>query len=149
MAAPTAYTEATLAAYMHDVLGNVATALGYLAASSYTEAVNETLLQYGVDDIAEVSGQDAIRLLRALARAQAWRKVANDTAGDYDFKTDSTTFNRSQVHKQALLNLTAAISEADALAAELGQATGYVIEKARARYKDDPYQYWDEDDREL
>lgn len=149
MPTPTAYTEETLAAYMQDVLGEVASALGYDPGASYTEAVNEAVVQYGVDDISEVSGRDAVRLLRALARVQAWQKVINDTAGDYDFKTDKTTFNRSQVHKQALSNLSMARAEAQTLIDEQEQDTAYVVERSPARYKDDPYRYWDEEEREL
>ena len=56
MAAPTSYTEETLATFMHTKLGKIASALGYAAASSYSEEVSDTLLAYGTDDISTISG---------------------------------------------------------------------------------------------
>ena len=51
MAVPTSYTEHTLAEYMHDELGKVATLLGYAVgvadAGSYAEAVIEAQITFG------------------------------------------------------------------------------------------------------
>lgn len=143
MSAPTSYTEATLASYMHSVLGDVATALGWAAGTaSYGEAVNEALLVYGVDSISSVSGRDNIAKLRALARVEAWRQVAAYTAGGYDFTADGASYQRSQMHAQAMASMRTA--EADAM-----QYGGYGYEAIfqNLEHVHDPYAYLDDDDR--
>lgn len=110
MPVPTSYTEANLATFMHGCLGDVATELGWLAASSYSEAVTETLLAYGVTDIA---GATDMRKLRALARREAWRAAVGSLASRYDFTADGASHHLSQVYSQAQHALAAA--EADAV----------------------------------
>ena len=62
MAAPTSYNEAELKDYMDTMLGATATVLTWtVAGGQYDEAVNETLLAYGVDDIDEIIGRANIR----------------------------------------------------------------------------------------
>jgi len=102
VAAPTTYTEATLAEYMHTALGAIATSLGWtVAGDSYDEPVNDALLLYGADDIASISGRASITKLRALARLAVWRKVVTETAGDYNFSADGGSYSRAQVNEQA------------------------------------------------
>lgn len=102
MALPASYTEAELAAYMHSVLGSVATALGWsVAGESYVEPVNETLAAYGVDDIAAISGRANIVKLRALARREVWRAVVAQSAAHYDVTADGASLTRSQIQAQA------------------------------------------------
>ena len=145
MTTPTSYTEATLAAYMHATLGDVASALGWAAGTaSYGEAVNETLIAYGAADIATVSGTEGIAKLRALARVESWRQVASYTAGAFDFSADGATYNRSQIHAQAVKAL--ALAEADAM--RYG-AYGYEVVIQNVRDMHDPYAYIDDDDRVL
>lgn len=143
MAAPDSYSEATLAEYMHAALGELATVMGYTAASSYTEAVNEALLEYGADSIASISGRENIRKLRAIARVMALRKVVYDTTGDYDFEADGGRYDRSQVNKQAQAAL--ALAESEAMA--LGALAGYVVGVDSVVHVHDPYTYLDDDDR--
>lgn len=143
MAAPSSYTEATLADYMHTALGAVASAMAYTSPASYSEAVNEALLGYGVDDIATISGRENIRKLRALARVQAWKQVIADVTGDYDFSADGGQYSRSQVHKMALEAL--ALAENEALA--LGAIPGYVVGIDAVKHIHDPYQYIEDEDR--
>lgn len=117
MSLPVSYTEATLASYMHAELGAVATALGYAApgvgtTGVYGEAVNDTATDYRTSDISLVTGRDNLRLLRALARVNAWRKVVKDTTGDFDFETAGQKFSRSQTNTQARSQLTLALEEA-------------------------------------
>lgn len=112
MAAPTAYTEETLKAYMHTVLGAVATALEWsVAGGQYDEPVNEVLLAYDVTDIANATN---VRKLRALARREAWRAAVNSLASNYNFSADGARHDLSQVYEQAQKQLEAA--EADTLA---------------------------------
>lgn len=143
MSAPNSYTEATLAAYMHSILGDTATALGWASGTaSYGEAVNETLLAYGVGDISSVSGRDSISKLRALARVEAWRQVAAYTAGGYDFTADGASYQRSQMHQQAQDAMKAA--EADAM--RYG-GYGYEAIFQNLEHVQDPYAYIEDDDR--
>lgn len=137
MPAPAAYSEAELATYMHTVLGNTAAELGWVAATSYTEAVYETLLAYGVATIALAAN---IRKLRALARVQAWRLVVQQTAAEHDYQPGSGTtgFRRGQIQAQAIAAL--AIAERDA--AEYDDR--YVVTVSPVRRAHDPYVYVDD-----
>lgn len=145
MTTPTSYTEATLAAYMHATLGDVASALGWAAGTaSYGEAVNETALAYGVDDITTIAGRDNIARLRALARVESWRQVMSYTAGNFDFSADGASYDRSQIHAQAVKAL--ALAEADAM--KYG-AYGYEMVAQNVRDVHDPYAYIPDDDRVL
>lgn len=113
MAAPSSYTEETFRAYLDTALGAVADVLGWTTgAGDYDEAVNETLLAYGVDDITSVRGRDNIRALRALGRAEIWRAVVAETASDFDFRADGGDYKRSQIHTQAVEALRRAEDEA-------------------------------------
>lgn len=137
MAAPTSYSETTLADYMHTLLGPVATALDYTSPASYVEAVNEALLDYGTDDISTVSGRDNIRKLRALAMVQAWRLVVQQLSTDYDFSAGGATYNRSQMQKQAA----EALARAEQTAITLGATPGYVVGIDTISHIHDPYRY--------
>jgi len=109
MAVPTGYTDSTLKAYMHAMLGAVATGLGWtVAATDYDEVLNDTLLSYGVDAVTAISGRDNIRKVRLFARREVWRHVVDETAGDFDIKTLAGTMTRSQINAQARRNLLAA-----------------------------------------
>jgi hypothetical protein len=113
MAAPTAYTEKELAAYMHAELGPAAAALGLEVglsdAGDYAEAVNETILQYGVTAISQASD---ILKLRALARVQAWRTAAAQMAALFDFGAEGGSYQRSQMAASAEKNLARALIDA-------------------------------------
>lgn len=102
MAAPTLYTEETLAAFVHaGVLKAVATVLGWtVAAGSYTEIVNETVLAY-FDGAGDLASATDIRRLRATARVEAWRAVMEETVADFDYEQKDDKFKRSDIHKQA------------------------------------------------
>lgn len=108
MAIPTSYSEETLKAFMLAALSGLGTALG-LTAASFDEAVNDTLLAYGVSDIAQATD---MAKLRGLARVAAWQVAVAAAAGDYDFSADGGNYRRSQLHEQARKGLAAA--EADA-----------------------------------
>lgn len=116
MAAPTVYTEASLAEFMHiGVLKAVATVLGWsVGAGSYAEAVNEAVLSYfaGTGDIAAATD---IRRLRAVARCEAWRAVVEETVSDFDYTADKATYKRSQINDQARRALERAERELAAL----------------------------------
>jgi hypothetical protein len=135
--APASYTEATLATYMHTVLGNTAAELGWSAPASYSEAINETLLSYGA---ATIDLATNVRKLRALARVEAWRLVVQQTAAEHDYSPGSGTvgFRRGQIQAQAL----AALAMAERDAAEYDDQ--YVVTVSPVRRAHDPYVYLDD-----
>jgi len=142
MTVPSSYTEKELAAYMHGELGPVAAALGLAVGStdagSYAEAVNETLLQYGVATIAQAT--DMVKL-RALARVYAWRKVVGLLTALFDFAADGGEYNRSQMIVAAEKNLARAVIDA------LEYDPVYRVRTTRQRMVNDPYRYVEDEDR--
>lgn len=124
---PVAYTELSLAAYMATVTSNVAAALGW-TADSFQEAVNDTLLAYGVVAVTEAT--DIVKL-RALAKVEAWRAVVDATAADFNFSADGGNYSREQIHQHAI----------DALARAQEQAgdyttAGYAIQAGTLAFGD-------------
>lgn len=135
MALPAGYTEGTLAAYMHDVLGPVATALGWtVLAGNYDEAVNEAVALMDTDDVTTITGREAIMALRTAARREVWRAVMQATAGHYDLSTDGASRHRSQMYKQAQMQFALADSELGML----GIGAAYVATIETVDYGD-PY----------
>lgn len=135
MAVPTSYTEETLAQYMHSELGPVADILGYQNpagdAGIYQEAVNESLINLGISDIASVTN---IRKLRAVARLQAWDMALNALSSMYDFSADGSTYNRSQMRAMAQRAVDKAMSDCYSLG-----LSGYEVSIEQLRYSNDPY----------
>lgn len=135
MPAPTAYTEAGLAAYMHAQLGDVADVLGWSTGAgtgNYTEAVNEALIAYGVGDIALAT---SIGKLRAVARREAWRLALNSLVARTDFTIDGQQFADSKLADAARARL--AEAEADALAFGVGVLA--TVGQGTVRWVNDPY----------
>lgn len=147
MTIPSSYTEKSLAEYMHSagVLGHVATVLGLAVgvsdAGSYAEAVNETLLVYGEDDITDITGSDNLRKLRGLARVQAWKMVVGNFAALYKFSADGGTYDRNQLFEQARKALE--IAEADAIQ----WLPEYAVLTGKLDPIHDPYRYLPDDER--
>ena len=109
MALPSSYTESALRDYMLASVGTVGSMLS-LTASSFTEAVNDALVAYGVTDIALATN---IAKLRGIAKVEAWRLIVTTTVGEYNFSADGGTYSREQLHKHAVDAL--ARAEADAV----------------------------------
>lgn len=132
MPVPTGYDEATLAAYMHAVLGRVAAILGWTAPASYVEVVNDVTLACGAAVIEDVTD---IRKVRALARREVWRAAVNGLVASYNLTADGATFNRSQITAQARSALQIAITDA------LPYDDSYVVGIDRMTQEVDPYIY--------
>ena len=133
MAAPTSYDENTLAVYMDTLLGSLADVLDWTSGSgSFDEAINETLLAYGVDDIADATD---IRKLRTLARREVWALAVQAlVAGDFDKTAESgASLSLSQRLTNAQQRLTDAINDATIY------DTTYGIQRRRIVRSDDPY----------
>lgn len=111
MALPTAYTDATISQYMVDQLGEIAGVLGWTWDTDLHEAINETLLAYGVDTLEEASD---LRKLRTLARWQAWRAAVDSLVARYHFSNPEGSYSREQMLAGARAIL--ADAEADASA---------------------------------
>lgn len=100
MAIPISYTELSFAQFMKDVLDATASAIDWLTVpGKYQEAVNESILAYGVDDISQCTD---IQKLRAIGRREVWRAVADATAGNYRFGSDREIYFRNQIHEHAV-----------------------------------------------
>lgn len=134
MAAPTSYTEATLATFMLTELGDVAGVLEWTAQADVQEAINEALLVYGVNDIADATD---ISKLRALARRQAWRSAVNSLTTRYDFSNPEGDYKRSQMVKAAATRLAQAESDAMPYDLTLGAAIVTTIDHSADPYTTD------------
>jgi hypothetical protein len=113
---PTAYTEQQLILYMAGILDEdkaVARQLGWTTASDYDEAVVETMLAMGVDDLAGVTGLASIRLLRAVARRELWRLVAQRSVQFVDATTEGGGEEHSQLYEHARQMAEQAAAEAE------------------------------------
>lgn len=135
MPIPVAYTEADLAAFQLNILDTLAATLAWTSVTpAVLEAVNDAVLAYGVADIA---GATDIAKLRALARVAIWRAVARATAGFYQFGLDQMTFNRQQVHAQAMTMIGEA--ERDATALGVGAGARLIVASVARDSDSDPY----------
>lgn len=142
MPVPTAYSEALFASYLHSVLDKLADALDWDASDPRVlEAVTDTLLEYGVSDIATITEGTDMRRLRALGRRAIWRAVVQATAGKYDFSDSDAKFSRSQVNEQAREMLK--LAETDCL--EFSPT--YAVSIVSIRRPQDPYAVLPQEDR--
>ena len=139
MAAPSSYTEESLAQFMLDVLGEVANVLGIDSTTNFDEEVSDSLLLYGVDDIADATD---IRKLRACARYSAWRKAYSQFVTKFTFQTDQQRFERSDMGKAARTQL--ALVESDLVS--LGVVTYPAIETGLFVFPEDPYEVVTDED---
>jgi len=73
--------------------------------------------------------------LRAAAAVEAWRLVANATAGYYRVSQDGQSMDRQQIHEQAV----AMLAMAEQVAGSLGVGSG-TVQVDRLKYGD-PYTY--------
>lgn len=103
MTVPASYTEQELKEYMAATLGEKAAKLldWTVAEGHYDEAATETAFAYGVDDVAEVSGRENIRRLRAIARRELWRSVMQRTMHLRDSNTETGNDAHSQIYRHA------------------------------------------------
>jgi hypothetical protein len=136
MAYPSSYSEATLKGYMHDVLSDTATVLGWATATNYGEAVNEAVAAYGADDITTITGRENLYKLRALARREVWRAACGALAAKFDFSADGHSLKRSDLYAHAKEEL--ARAETDALPYD--SYGGYNVGTAQVSYSDDWYE---------
>jgi hypothetical protein len=139
MPAPTAYTEEALGEFMLTVLGVVGQVLQYTSAS-FGEEVSDTLLAYGVADIAQATD---IKKLRALAKVAAWQKANDDLVAFYDYQADGGKFDRSQMQAMAEKAL------ASALAGALAYDPNYQVQVTREKPVNDPYRYIPDEERTI
>lgn len=124
MPLPTVFTEQTLAEYMQLKLRALGETPGWSAAGmDYEWPVNETLLEYGVSNIAQATD---IRRLLALAEVMALRAVCAQLAPAYDTATDGESLKRSQMFTQATKLLELAEDRARKLGA-LAESTGVPV----------------------
>jgi hypothetical protein len=142
MAVLSPYSLATFKAYLHTVLGDVATRLGWtVVGGQYDEVVTDALLILNADDIATLTSNTQLKKLRAAGKLALWQKVAGFLTGDYDFSADGGSYSRSQAHDNAL----AMIKQAENEASALGVLEGYEVTSLAAKYTRDPYRDYTDD----
>ncbi|MCB8988086.1 MAG: hypothetical protein H6661_10105 [Ardenticatenaceae bacterium] len=105
MPLPTSYDEDGFKAYLHGRLnrGGVADAFGWtVAAGSYDEIVNDTLLAYGVTDVGEAAD---VAKLRALGSLALWQAAKEAAVLEINYTADGTSFSREAIfgHIEAML----------------------------------------------
>lgn len=135
---PTAYTDEELVAFMHQVLGAVATDLGFTTTpdlGSYREAVLDVLVAGGVSATSEVTN---IPLVRALAKVAAWQLALTAAATLYDVADGTQSLKRSQMLAGIKEALAKAQDEAGPLLVAAG-VTDYAVTVLRVNRTDDPY----------
>jgi hypothetical protein len=110
MSVPDVYTESALANFMrYGILRKTADVLGWLVQADYQEAIDQTLLDYGVSDISDALN---IPKLRSLARMNAWKAVMEANVPAYQATADGATFHRDQIYDHARQQYMAAVSDA-------------------------------------
>jgi hypothetical protein len=131
VAVPTSYTESQLKAFMITALGRIATVIDWDAdTDQVAEAVNDTLLAYGVDDIADAT--DIVKL-RALSRYSVLQAAHAWLATDFRFSADGGSYDRQQVFDHVGSLLDTAHSEAFAYLPR------YTVKASTVGYPADPY----------
>jgi hypothetical protein len=143
---PTSYTEAELKAFMHATIGTAAEALGWETDNGgYDEAVNDTLLTLGVEDVADTDA--SVTAVRALARYFVWSHVVDASSGLIQHSVDQQSFRLSDVQKQAAIALARAEAAVLALAEviagtiTIATTTAAPIRISTLRHRDNPYRY--------
>jgi hypothetical protein len=109
MPIPLTYTEVELAQYMIDTIGDTSLAINWIVTDKYQEAVNETVLAYGVTTIDQATD---IQKLRTIARREVWKAVAGTSAGNYRFGSDREAYFRNQIYEHAISEYTRAAQDA-------------------------------------
>ena len=129
MPAPSAYTEETLAAYMQDVLKQVAIDLDWLdttpVTGSYVEPVHNVEIGLGVADIAD--SMAPVAHIRLQADVAAWKAAVEAYTTAYYIGGLSRTLHREQLWEHARQMLALAEAALDEyLAGEVAVDTGLV-----------------------
>ncbi len=131
MTIPSSYSASTLKAYQHSLLGPVADALGWsVAGGSYDEALIDTLLAYGVTDIANATD---ITKLRALAAVAVWRQAQQAAAGLITFSSFGDRFEQGTIQER----ITVALAQAESRA--VAYDTTYAVALTAVDHSQDPY----------
>lgn len=95
MPVPTSYTEITFAMYLHGVLGVTAEMVGWsVAGGNYTEVINDTLLAYGVADIAQATD---VSKLRVLGRMWLWQMAKTAVIPEVNYNADGQSYSREAI----------------------------------------------------
>jgi hypothetical protein len=133
MPAPSSYTEGALAEYLVDDLGDVASALGWTTDTiQVVRAIEDTLLDYGVDTIAEATN---IRKLRALGKRALLRIAVKSLSARVDVAAQDQRLTLSQAYKQAKEELAVAETKAEVYDTE----SGGIVRVGAVVYEDDHY----------
>jgi len=133
MAVPALYSETSLAQYMLNVLEPEVYTCFDWGIASFTEEINDTLLSYGADDVADMTD---IKRCRILATFFAWRKAYRASSKFINNSVERDFRSQSQIWE----HIKEAYGEAKAAAdPHLGDLNGYAIQVGTITWAYDPY----------
>jgi hypothetical protein len=137
MPLPVAYAhEADLAQELHVRLGRLTTILGWkVEEDSYRDILSDTLEVLGVDLISDLTTQEELRKLRAVALWKLWEYVVDSLVANYRFSSDFQTFERQQIYDHAEKSLKRAMARASSMGITVPGGLGVMRVPIR-----DPYQ---------
>lgn len=133
MPAPSTYSESDLAAYMLDIMGQVATDLGWTASTpAMVRAIYATERACAVTDIATATDMG---MVEAIAAREAWRVAARWTATLHNFgPQQGVSFAMSAINDQ----ITTQLAFAEAAASIYGDPANTIV-VSDIVHADDPY----------
>lgn len=133
MAVPALYSETSLAQYMLNILEPEVYTCFDWGIDSFTEEINDTLLSYGADDVADMTD---IKRCRILATFFAWRKAYRASSKFINNSVERDFRSQSQIWD----HIKEAYGEAKAAAdPHLGDLNGYAIQMGTMIWAYDPY----------
>lgn len=133
MPVPTTYSEAEIKTLMVTTLGTVAAALSWTTATpAIQESVYDAAILLGVSDVADATD---IAKLRAAARLAVWRAAVGALAGMTTFSSAGSSYNLSDLQRQAKESL--AVAEREAAVHGVDPAMAARVDHIRWRH--DPY----------
>ncbi len=133
MPIPDHYSETDLKVWLHGTLGSLADLLNWTVEdASYDQAIVDTLLLYGISDIADATD---IAKLQALARVALFRNAELAAAGLVDHSVLGDSIRLSQ----ALTSIRKILDVAERQATSYGLVSASTVVVTGIEYVDDPY----------
>ena len=133
MTLPTSYTEATFGTYLEAVLGTeVKAVLGISAITTGDEIIYDTLIDYGITDIANAAD---IKKLRLLGKVNLWLTMMGKASARYKISADGESADRQQLYEHCKSNYASALRDA------LEYMPNYEITVEKLDTTQQPYKY--------
>ncbi len=119
------YDSTTLKQYMNTVIDEVAVQLDWsVGGGQYDEPFTDVMLALNIGNLDDWVSNAEYSQIRAMARYQVWRHVAEATTGHYDVSSDLKSLKRSQMHAMALSNIAQAAVDLGSLGVSVASTFG-------------------------